>query len=41
MNFYKISRSDAEKALINSDISLTERGESLSVEKFVELSNNL
>ncbi len=41
MNFYKISRTEAEKALIDSDIPLTDRGESLSVEKFVQLSNNL
>ena len=41
MNSYKIKREQAEQILIDSDISLTARGETLSAEDFVRLSNNL
>ena len=41
MNFYKIKREQAEKALLDSQISLTARGETLSALDFVNLANNL
>jgi 16S rRNA (adenine1518-N6/adenine1519-N6)-dimethyltransferase len=39
MNGYKFDRSTAEKVLIDCDIELTKRGEGLSAEDFVKLSN--
>ncbi len=41
MNVYKISRVDVEKALNESEIPLTVRGENLSAEDYVRLANRL
>ena len=41
MNTYKMSRAEVEKALNESDISLTVRGENLSAEDYVRLVGNL
>lgn len=41
MNTYKISRAQAEKALCDSGISLTARGETLDYLEYIKLSNNL
>ncbi len=41
MNGYKLSRSEAEQALSSSGISLTARGETLSSNDFVTLSNEI
>lgn len=41
MNTYKTSRAQAEKALIDSGISLTARGETLDYLEYIKLSNNL
>lgn len=41
MNTYKLPRSEAEKVLIDSGISLTVRGENLTAEEFVSLSEKL
>ena len=41
MNVYKLSRSETESALNNSDIPLTVRGENLTAEDYVKLSENL
>lgn len=41
MNTYKLPRSEAEKVLIDSGISLTIRGENLTAEEFVALSEKL
>lgn len=41
MNFYKLARADAEKALIAANIPLTARGEALSAEEFIRLSEEL
>ena len=38
MNGYKIPREKAEKILTDADLSLTVRGENLSAEQFVKLS---
>ena len=39
MNYYKIKREVAEKILIDSDIELTARGEILTAEQFIKLTN--
>ena len=41
MNTYKMSRADVEKALNESEIPLTVRGENLSAEDFVKLASTL
>lgn len=41
MNTYKISRADAENALINAGVETSVRGENLTAEEYVELSKNL
>lgn len=41
MNVYKINRSQAELALCDCDIPLTVRGENLSAEEYVKLSDSL
>ncbi len=41
MNGFKISREDAEKVLLSSNISLTARGEVLSAEEFIKLSDEI
>lgn len=41
MNFYKLSRAEAESALISAGIDLTARGEKLSAADFVRLSEML
>lgn len=41
MNVYKMSRMDVEKALNESEISLTVRGENLSAEDYVKLATEL
>ena len=41
MNGFKLSRADTENALIKSNISLTCRGENLSAEEYVKLTNAL
>ena len=41
MNGFKISREDAEKVLLSSNISLTARGEILSAEEFIKLSDEI
>ncbi len=41
INTYKISRETAEKALNGANISLTSRGENLSVDDFIRLTENL
>ena len=41
MSTYKMSRAEVEKALNESDISLTVRGENLSAEDYVRLVGNL
>ena len=41
MNGYKLSRADAENALISCDISTTARAENLTAENFVSLANFL
>lgn len=41
MNTYKLSRAEAEKVLTDSGISLTVRGENLTAEEFVSLSEKL
>ncbi|MBQ7339633.1 MAG: ribosomal RNA small subunit methyltransferase A [Clostridia bacterium] len=41
MNTYKISRAQAEKVLIECDISLTARGETLDYLEYIKLSNKL
>jgi 16S rRNA (adenine1518-N6/adenine1519-N6)-dimethyltransferase len=41
MNFYKLTRTQAEQALTNSGIELTVRAEELSAQDFINLSNNL
>lgn len=41
MQAYRISRQDAEKALLCADISLTARGETLGAEDFIRLSEQL
>lgn len=40
MNFYKKSRTEAEQILLKADINLTARGEALSVEDYVRLSES-
>lgn len=41
MQAYKISRQDAETALLNAGVSLTARGETLSAEDYIKLSDEL
>ena len=41
MNTYKISRTDAEKVLIETEISLNVRGENLTADQYVKLSETL
>ena len=41
MNFYKLTRQQAEQVLTNSGIELTVRAEELSAQDFINLSNNL
>ena len=41
MNYYKIKREQAEKILVDSEISLTARGEVLTAEDFIKLTNSI
>ena len=41
MNYYKIKRDQAEKILVDSEISLTARGEVLTAEDFIKLTNSI
>ncbi len=41
MNFYKLSRAEAEAKLLKSNIPLTVRGEDLTAEEFVKLSESM
>ncbi len=41
MNGYKLSRNDAEKVLLNANVSLTARGEVLSAEDFIKLADEI
>ena len=41
MNGFKLNRADAEKLLINTGVSLTCRGENLSAEEYVKLTDEV